>query len=345
MNTLVWGLVNGYRWLQQLLPREFSQDFSVEMQFVFRQVLLAASRRGPFRLALTGMRELAGLFLLILTEQGSSLSAFLRRTAAGNEGNILMEQQKSSPSWVFSSKGRAWLAALPPVIFGAGGVLAILAARTGNLILVVAVWVFISAIIGVGGLAALVKRLPDWGWTWCGSALMLVAVALKILAEELAEVSHFIISPFGDLALMGAILLVGFILLLTAARHGWQPGGLVSLGFAAIFGLTTLSLVSSAPFNRADLVLLMLPGGILFGLLIWFYIKASDTARVLFLVGAWLLNAGMFYLVHWVWMPWQSVRGGPSLLIPLLVFSTGFLLSGPVIGLLRRPFMRLWGRV
>ncbi|MFN2236462.1 MAG: hypothetical protein ACK2U1_19715, partial [Anaerolineales bacterium] len=241
MKTLVWGLVNGYRWLLQLLPREFTQDFSGEMQIVFGQVLLTANRKGLFRLALTGMRELAGLIVLILTEQGSSLREFLRRTAAGNEGSIVMEQQKSSPSWVFSSKGRAWLAALPPFLFGLGGALGLLAGLKGSLYMVVVFWVLTALVIGAGGLAALLKRLPDWGWTWTGAALMLVAVGLKLMAEELAETSRFIISPAGDLVLMGIILLSGLILLLAAARRGWQPAGLVSLGFSAIFGLSTFS--------------------------------------------------------------------------------------------------------
>lgn len=344
MSVQITGLSRGFRWLLRLLPDDFAREFGEEMHSVFCQRLHEAKQKNLAGLLAVLLLEGSGLLRLIFSEQGRVLRDGLLR-AAGIERSMQMNTKPSDTPWVYRANQNPWLAALPPFIFSLGGALGLLAGLTGSLYLVVGAWVLTVLVIGAGGLAALLKRLPDWGWTWSGAALMLGAAGLKLMAEELAETGKFILSPFGDLALMGVILLAGFVLLLAAAWRGWQPAGLVSLGFTAIFGLSTLTLVSSAPFNRTDLALLVLPAGILYALLIRLYILGRDGARVGLLAGAWFLNAGMFYLAHRVWQPWLSARGSITPLIPLLVFSTGFVLSGPLVGLLRKSFLKMFAKI
>jgi hypothetical protein len=154
----------------------------------------------------------------------------------------------------------ALIAALPPLLFGVGGALAV---SSGQLAISVAAWLLVAAVLIGGGLLALVRRLPDWGYTWLGAAMMVVVLLVKALAEELAETGRFVISPAGDAALTGVVLLVGLVVLLAAALRGWQRAALVSIGLSSTMGLSIGYTLGNRPFQRYDLALMVVPPAVL----------------------------------------------------------------------------------
>ena len=125
-------------------------------------------------------------------------------------------------------RSRSLVAALPPLLLGLGILL--------NALIVGAPWYTVPAwrfylgmalellaavVIAAGGAIALWRRLPDWGYTWLGAALMLLAGGIKVLAEERAETGQFLISPAGDIAVMMLVFLAGLAALAAAALRGW----------------------------------------------------------------------------------------------------------------------------
>ena len=78
-----------------------------------------------------------------------------------------------------NSQRQSLVGALPPLLVGLGIALMWLiiggpwyTAPSWRLILAVVVGLVPFAVLGGGGLIALVRRLPDWGYTWVGGALM-----------------------------------------------------------------------------------------------------------------------------------------------------------------------------
>jgi hypothetical protein len=255
-------------------------------------------------------------------------------------------------SWGIRDRGTAVLAALPPLILGLGIALAVLpmfpsgrtwldlAAWQQGLVIVLAL--LPAAVIAVGGVIALVRGIPDWGYTWIGSTLMGAAVLVKTIAEERADVGLAIVSPAVDAGLALAIVLAGGVVLLVAAWRGWAQAGLTGIGYVAIFGLSLFSVVRAAPFNRSDLALLAAPMGLLQAALTYLYVQRSGgrPARWGYLLGLWVLNGVPVLMAHRVWQPWLSARGRPSPALPLLVIVTMLGWAGPIAGLLGRPLRR-----
>jgi hypothetical protein len=230
------------------------------------------------------------------------------------------------------------LAAIAPMIFGLLGILAIL---VNNLVTTIVLWSISSLIITLGGFYAVVKRLPVWGLTWAGSALMIIALVFKLAAEELGESGRFIISQGGDIGLMALIILAGLVLLIMASKKGWKPAGLVSIAFTSILGIYTLLSLYNAPFYRMDRALLALPACILFALLIFLYMRSKGSTGIVFLALTWGINACIVYLSHITWQDWLSAQGRGTPLVPLLILFTGLIISGPIIAFIRIPTQKM----
>jgi hypothetical protein len=240
------------------------------------------------------------------------------------------------------------MAALPPLLFGVGIMTSALivwkpwyeiptwrlypGAAKGRLIPAI--------VVGVGGAIALFRRIPDWGYTWVGTAALGSVLLIKTVAEEQADVGLYIISETVDL-IIAILLLLGCLgLLIWVALRGWQQAGLVSIGFASILGVTVISLVTAAPFNHYNLALLAGPFGILMAWLTYQFAQGSSKKRVLVLLGIGILNIGAVILADSVTKTWALANQRPSFIIPLLVFITGLLISGPVLGLIGVPVRR-----
>jgi hypothetical protein len=242
--------------------------------------------------------------------------------------------------WTFGGEDRreALIAALPPLLFGVGSGLA---ASSGQLAISVAAWLLLVAVLIGGGLLALARRLPDWGYTWLGAAMMVAVLLVKALAEELAETGRFLISPAGDAAVTGVVFLVGLIVLIAAALRGWQWAGLVSIGLSSTLGLSIGNTLTNRPFQRYDLALMIVPLGLVISALTYLYVRGKDVARVAALIGVWCVNSGIIGMALRVWQPWFATRERPTPFWPVLLLSTGMLLAGPFLGLLRLPLRRL----
>jgi hypothetical protein len=255
--------------------------------------------------------------------------------------------------WAIDEGRRAVLAALPPLIMGVGIAAASMVDggtwfdltiwQQGLLILLTALPV---GILGVGGLIALIRSIPDWSYAWAGGTFVAATVALKILAEERAEVGAPIVSPGVDVALALALVLAGGVVLIVAAWRGWAQAGLTSIGFVSVFGIATFSMVRAAPFHRNDLVLLAAPLGLLQASLTYVYVRGRrpKLARWMVLASIWLLNGAPMLVAHRVWQPWLAERGRTSPILPLLIIVTVLAWAGPVAGLLGQPFRRSLNR-
>jgi len=247
---------------------------------------------------------------------------------------------------------RLFLAALPPLLFGLGIMLRALiigapwyTVPSWRLVAGFAVELIPAAVLTVGGLVALLRRLPDWGYTWSGAALMMLAIGIKVLAEERAETGQFLISPVADGVVGALVVLAGLVVLLIAALRGWHQAGLVSIGLSTILALSLCSTATNAPFHRYDLALLAGPLGLLAAALTYCYIRSAGPIRVATIAAIGLANAGAAWIVNQAWQIWLLTRGRPSPLLPLVVLLAGSLLAGPLLGLLAPPLRRIIKRV
>ena len=243
------------------------------------------------------------------------------------------------PTW-------AGIAALPPLIYGTGIALPALILQgqhfqivTWRLVLGLLFFILSTAVIILGGLLAIRKRLPDWGYSWAGAGLMSVVMAVKLIAEERADEGFTIINPAMDTALALLLVLSCIVLLFFAALRGWQASGLVSIGFVSILTLSIIAATTAAPFNRYDIALLSLPVGILIAAVTYIYGFKDDLTRIILLVGLSIVNAASIWLVDRAWMSGVS---RDSAFWPFFVAVTLALLAGPLAALVLKWFFRIF---
>ena len=336
MNRTINFLSHVYASLTALYPPGFRLDFGSEMQAVFHDKLHDLSETGKWSLWRAGIRELLDLPGAVFTEY-----ALLFRETLGR-GLMSITEDKS---WKIENQRDAVIASLPATLFGMG--LAIGALVTWKPWYEIPTWrlwigigcVLVSAlIIALGGIVALIKRLPAWGYTWVGASAMGFVLFVKTMAEEQADFGVPLLSPVMNVLLAIAILLGIAALIGFSAWQGWRHAGMVSLGFATMAGMSTFSMATAAPLNRSDLALLAAPVGLVMSLLTYLFVRKGDLGRVIAIVGFGLLNAVMLFVVAKAWnLP--SVHAFP--LIPFLVVLTGALLVGPIAGLVGRPVRRV----
>ena len=188
-------------------------------------------------------------------------------------------------------------------------------------------------IIG-GGVFAALRRLPFWGYTWAGAAVMMTVLAAQIAAEELAEEGALVLSPVAESAIGVVLVLANLCLLLVAALRAGKNAGLVSLAQAAILGLSVYQSATAAPFDRRDIALLAAPVGLLMGALIYTYTGGTARTRIAATALLWLTNAGLVVMIQEVWGDWMAAHDKSSPALPLLFLLTALLLAGPILHLL-----------
>jgi len=337
MNLAIERLSRFYALLTILYPHDFRQDFAREMQAVFNEKLLETSERGAWALWRDFWKELHSLPMSVLTEYWSAF-----RNTFGRGIMSLITEDKS---WKIENCRDAIIASLPPVLFGLGitiGALVIwepwYAVPEWRLWAGVIIGLIPALVIAMGGLFALIKRIPSWGYTWVGASAMGLLLFVKTLAEERADDGLPLISPRLDFLVMILFLLGFAVLLMVAAWQGWRHAGMVSLGFATMTGISIFSMATAAPLNRYDLAIMAAPVGLLMSLLAYLYVRKGGLGRLFAILGFGSLNTFMFLIVANAWeIP--SVHAFP--VVPFLVVLTGALLVGPLVGLLGKPVRRV----
>jgi hypothetical protein len=255
--------------------------------------------------------------------------------------SLIMEDK----SWRIENRRDAMIASMPPVLMGFGIALGALIVwgpwytiPRWRLWTGFAMMMLPGLIIGLGGVWALIKRVPPWSLTWIGAAGMGLVLFVKTLAEEQADAGLPLLSPVLD-NIIAILLLLGIIVLIgLSAWQGWRHAGMVSLGFATMAGMASFSMATAAPLNRYDLALLAAPVGLVMSALTYLFVRKGDLGRMITIVGFGLLNAVMLLVVAKAWeLP--TVRAFP--VIPFLVVLTGALLSGPIAGVIGRPVRKV----
>jgi hypothetical protein len=242
-------------------------------------------------------------------------------------------------------KRSIWIS-LPPLLLGLGIMVSALV-RTDvwyrlpqwQLYLSVGILFLPGVVVAAVGLVALIRRIPDWGISWLGSAFMGFVLSMQVTLGEFIDEGVISMHPAVETALGLGFFLTGLALLLVIAARGWSRSGLFTLAAAATMGLSLLQAVTAAPFNRDDLALLAGPLGLTFSLLIFFYLQKPGASRWVALVITGLLNVGVVLITTQAWRVWRVPPGAAGFITPLLIMMTGLLLSGPVSGLLIKPIL------
>jgi len=337
MNLTVDRLSRIYALLTLLYPYDFRRDFASEMQAVFQEKLNAAKQAGKWALWRDFWSELHNLPAAILTEYWLAF-----RDTFGRGIMFLVTEDKS---WRIEGRRDAIIASLPPMLMGFGVALGALVVwepwhtiPRWRLLTGFAIMMLPGLIIGLGGLWALIKRIPPWSHTWVGGAGMGLVLFVKTIAEERADFGLPLVSPVMDVVILILLLFILSVIIGVSAWQGWRHAGMVSLGFATMAGMASFSMATAAPFNRYDLALLAAPVGLVMASLIYLFVRKGDGGRVIAILMYGLMNAIVFFIVASIW---NLPEGDPSPVIPFLIVLTGALLVGPIAGLIGKPVRRV----
>ncbi|MFQ5811990.1 MAG: hypothetical protein ACE5I2_02175 [Anaerolineae bacterium] len=249
-----------------------------------------------------------------------------------------------------ATKRDAWLAALPPAIFGLSiTVFFLLVVPPSRLViggparvrygsginptaLAVGVGVMLLATLtlAVGGVVAAAQRLPLWGYTWTGSAVMGILCVLMIASDDLP----YLMSPMVDVLIGITLLLMMGAALGMAGWRGPLLGGLAGLSTTMILSLVLVFGASAAPFSRLDIALLAGPLGLVYGGSIYGFVTGPPARRAALLAVGGLLCLGTMwgveYGVFWQWRVSHGQTGQPLI---LLAVGVALLAFGPAVGL------------
>ena len=236
----------------------------------------------------------------------------------------------------------AWLAALPPAIFGLSITLLFLLAiglptrvRYGpgiNTALALGIGVLLLATLAlaIGGVVATARRLPIWGHAWTGAAAMSILFVLMLASDDRPH----LVSPAVDgLILIALLLMMGGAL----GMAGWRGpllGGLAGLSTTMIISLVVVFWASAAPFSRLDVALLAGPLGLLYGGLLYGFVIGPPARRAALLAVGGLLCLGTMGSVEYgVFWPWRLNHGEAGQVWVLLAVCVALLAFGPAVGL------------
>ncbi len=244
----------------------------------------------------------------------------------------------------------AWLAALPPVIFGLSITIPfLLMAFLGRLVIGgptrvrfgppdvnvalmvgIGLALLVALILVVGGVLAVVRRLPAWGYTWTGTAVVVVMSGLAVAAEDLP----YLVSPMVDIAIMLVLLAMLAAALGAAGWRGPLLGGLAGLSVTMILSLEIVWSVEAAPFSRLDIALLAGPLGLVYGGLLYGFVTGPPARRMALLtIGGLLCLGTMWGAWYAVFLPWVLEHGKNAQILNLLVIGAALLAFGPAVGL------------
>lgn len=356
-------LVRIHGWSLALYPSGFRQAFGEELRWVFELAVRDKAGEGWGALARFCLGEAGGwcstvahqhLEVILQRTGRPKADAGMARPGPGAEGLIrraVMENESRRSVAPLDRMGSGnVIAALPPLLFGVG-IAATSLVRGGpwytvptwRLYLSVGIGLIPMGVIGVGAVLALIRRMPDWGWTWLGSALIGAALLVQSFVGE-AEEAGGALPAWAETGLTLAFFAMGVAFLFVAAMRGMRLAGLFSLAAAGTFGLSMYLAIIAGPFFRHDLAPLAAPLGLLFSGLLYAFARTRGISSILAIAAVGLLNLASFSLANTVWSEWLMARSRPSPILPLIILGTALLLSGPMMGLLLRPLRTAMGR-
>ncbi len=260
-----------------------------------------------------------------------------------------MEKNKSeNKNWKIDNRSQALLACLPPLIFGSAVSLTWMViggpwytATQSNLRLGLYMGLAVAGIIAIGGIIALIKRLPSWGYAWLG---MDILGFLRFVQGIVEEGPHLLPAWLITVIFIAAMAFSAFMLL-RAVLESWQAAGLVSIGMSTCMALYNTHLMAVGPYQRTDLAILGLICGLVFSICTYIYTRARQGMQIAMLGFIGLLNIAILYLANQVWSVKMAAAGKASPLVPLLVILLILLLAGPFAGLFRRPVKNIIGKL
>jgi hypothetical protein len=356
MKMLIGFLSSLYASCVRFYPTDFRLAFEEEMCQVFTSAISETKERRFRELFIFVLREFRDLPRNLIREHWSQLEEWIQGTPFLKLGqnSVNHSGQMDRSHWMdildskeelnFPNKRQRLLSALPLFLFGLGISLTSLttggpwySVPSGRLILSIAIGLLPMAVIAIVGLIALIRRIPDWGITWVGSAFMGLIVFVKTLAEELAESGQHIISQPVEIGIIAILFLAGMALLVIVGMRGWPRGGLLSIGFSVTFTLTFLWAVTAAPFYLHELAVWAGPISLLIAGLTYAYTNGAQLARFTILVGIGVANYASILLVNTVWHDRFPTRVGSFSLVAFSLFMLAFLICGPIMGLITKP--------
>lgn len=244
----------------------------------------------------------------------------------------------------------AWLAALPPVLLGLSIAIPLLLRAslsqlviggptpvhyspgiiTGGMAVGIGAIVLAALTLVIGGVVAVARRLPLWGYTWVGTTVMVIVAALMVAADDLP----YLVSPLIDVLITMALMLLLAAALGAVGWRGTLLGGLAGLSTTMILSLVVVSWASNPPINRLDVGLLVGPLGLIYGGLIYGFVTGSPARRAALLaVGGLLCLATMFGVEYGVFWQWRVSHGQTGQPLILGAVGLAILAFGPAVGL------------
>jgi hypothetical protein len=249
-----------------------------------------------------------------------------------------------------ATKRDAWLAALPPVLLGLSIAIPLLLRAslsrlviggptpihyspgiiTGGMVVGIGAMALATLTLVIGGVVAVVQRLPLWGHTWVGTTVMVIVLALMVVSDDLP----YLVSPVIDMLIAIALMLLLGAALGAVAWRGPLLGGLAGLSTIMILSLVVVSWASNPPINRLDIGLLVGPLGLVYGGLIYGFVIGPPARRAALLaVGGLLCLATMFGVEYGVFWQWRVSHGQTGQPLILGAVGLAILAFGPAVGL------------
>jgi hypothetical protein len=200
----------------------------------------------------------------------------------------------------------------------------------GGTVVGIGVLLLAMLIVVAGSLVAAARRLPVWGYTWTGAAVIVILCALAAVAND----TPYLVSLIVDMLIVISLMLMMGAVLGAAGWRGPLLGGLAGLSTTMILSLVVVSWASNPPINRLDVGLLVGPLGLIYGGLLYGFVTGPPARRVALMAVGGLLclgtMVGVEYGVFWQWRVSHGQTGQPLI---LLAVGLAILAFGPAVGL------------
>jgi len=131
--------------------------------------------------------------------------------------------------------------------------------------------------------------------------------------------------------LFGVAMMLTTAPVIVAAVRGWQDGALVGLGMATTICLNVIASMTTGPFNRVDIALTCGPVGLLYSVLILWFMRGDTQARAVSLALVALLGGGVTLVASSVWRDWLIAHGQQWQPLIFLAQIWGSLFAGLVL--------------